>query len=372
MTREYAYREIKESKLFMDKKPPAFGVIITLITLFFLSGILILAAFATKTYVVKASGIVMSEDKAYIMNSVSSSIKAVKVIEGQEVKIGDVLIELDDFSIRLQIEQMTSSNSFISSKAMLVEKLILFVNNFTLANAESRVNPFDCVNANEAKQFGEAKQFIDFVDQQIASAEEKKDTPEYKEYTQADVDAVKDQFLSQQYTTLEQYSMQKIDYESKIKMYKDRLSEYVVRAKTSGVVHFSNILTVGTVLQAGSMLGIVSAKEEDKLYLETIVSAQDRSKIKVEDSVEIAIAGVLQNEYGVLSGKIIAIDNDSTQTEKGEVFYKVKIKAVRYELTDKKGNVVKIANGMLAECRIKYDETTWLKWAIGQIGVKFK
>lgn len=69
---------------------------------------------------------------------------------------------------------------------------------------------------------------------------------------------------------------------------------------------------------------------------------------------------------------MVSIDNDSTQTEDGQVYYRVRVLPDKTELTDKKGNTVRLTTGMIGECRIKYDETTWLKWAIEQIGVKFR
>ncbi len=63
--REYSFSELKESRILMDKKPPRFGVIITLITLFFLL-IIILAGVSNKTYVVKANSIVTSDDKTML------------------------------------------------------------------------------------------------------------------------------------------------------------------------------------------------------------------------------------------------------------------------------------------------------------------
>ena len=67
------------------------------------------------------------------------------------------------------------------------------------------------------------------------------------------------------------------------------------------------------------------------------------------------------------NGRIISIDNDVTQKDDGQAYYRVKIKSEKSELRDKHGRVVQLELGMVGECRIKYDETTYLNWMIEQI-----
>jgi multidrug efflux pump subunit AcrA (membrane-fusion protein) len=373
MPKIYTYGELKESKIIYDRKPPAFGVIITFMTLIFLIASVCWAGFSTKTYVVKASGIVASENKINIMNKVSGSIDKINVVEGDTVAKGDVLVEMNSFQTELQITQILTMVDFYSSKVELLERLVLFVNNFRLDNVESRKNPFDNNNASEIKYYSDAQMFIDYVDgQEKAAQEPPEDGDESEPFEQSDVDSVKGQFLSQHYGTLDDAKAQVVQQQGQLKMYADSLVEYKIIAEQDGIVNLSARLTVGTMIQAGALLGTISAADKSILYFDTVISATDRAKIAVGDTVEIAVSGIMQSEYGVLKGKVTEIASNSTQTENGQVFYRVKIKPDTTQLKDKKGNVVDLTTGMLAESRIKYDETTWLKWAIEQIGVKFR
>ena len=108
------------------------------------------------------------------------------------------------------------------------------------------------------------------------------------------------------------------------------------------------------------------------LYFNAVVSATERSKLSVGSQVEIAVSGAMQTEYGTLNGEIISIDNDVTQTEDGQAYYRVKIKSHSKELKDKHGHTAKLELGMIGECRIKYDETTYLNWMVEQIVGKLK
>jgi multidrug efflux pump subunit AcrA (membrane-fusion protein) len=338
-------------------------------TLIFIVAALFWAGLSIKTYVVKANGLIASENKTNIMNRVSGSIDKINVREGDSVKKGDVLIEIDGFQLELQIAQIKANVDFYSVKVDIMKRLIEFINNFVLDDEATRINPFDKNNPAEMKAYSDAQTLIDYIKNQEEAAEREEPA---REYTQAEADGLKTQFASQQYATLDEYTAQLIQQQSQLTMYQDGLSEYKIIAEQDGSVHLSAGLTVGTVLQAGSLIGNISSSDNTALYLETIVGASDRAKIVVGDTAEIALSGVMQSEYGVLNGKIMDIDSDSTQTEDGAVIYRVTIKPERTLLKDKKGNVINLSIGMLAECRIKYDETTWLKWAVEQIGIKLR
>ncbi len=370
--REYSFSELKESRILMDKKPPRFGVIIILITLFFLVLIIILAGISAKTYVVKANSIVTSDDKTYVMPSVSGEILEVFFEEGEYVNIGETLFTINSSDVILQINQVKKNKEYITLKSELISKLIKYINVYNIDDIKTTINPFDKNNATEAKEYLSALKFDNYIKSQIEDANKLVGTDLYVEFNQDSVNNLKFEFLAEPYSILEQYTMQQIDYQSRIDMYEGSLDNYIIKASNTGIVHFNSDIYVGTVLQTGSLVGSISSDDTSKLYFDTIVSSTDISKIDIGDDVEIALSGVLQSEFGILKGSVVSISTDSTQTEDGQVFYKIKVLSDQTKLEDNKGNVVNINTGMIAECRIKYDETTWLKWAIEQIGVKFR
>lgn len=363
MNKIYTFTELKESRLIYDRKPPLFGVFMTLLTLAFLIGALLWAALSTKTYVVKATALIDNENKTNVMNSVSGKIKSICVSEGQQINEDDTILILDSMETELQIAQLQAMVDLYDGKVTNTQKLIDFVNNYELKNESTQTNPFDSKNAETAKLYADAESFKSYVNQLKQQKEE-----EGEEYKQADLDSLKIQFLSQQtYSELNEHITQKAQYMSQLEMYEKSLAAYTVRALQKGVIHLSAGITEGTVIQAGTLLGNITDGDSDKLYFNAVVSATERSKLEIGSSVEIAVSGAMQTEYGTLNGKIISIDYDSTQTEDGQVFYRVKIDTDKYELTDKAGHSVKLQLGMIGECRIKYDETTYLNWMIEQI-----
>lgn len=360
MDKYYSYNELKESKLLYDRRPPAFGIIMTLLTLVFVIGALLWAAFSTKTYVIRATGLATDTNKTNVMNLVSGKVESINVSEGQAVNEGDIILVIDSYETRLQISQLESMRAFYQNKIANNQRLLAYINAFSLDDENTQINPFNENDSNEAKLFSDAE----MVKLYMATLKDREDG-----YTESDEQSLKSQILSQLglYTTLDECNLQVTQYDSQIKMYSDSLEAYSIKAKQSGQIHLTAGLTVNTVLQAGTLIGSISSNEKDKLYFELAVSATERSKLSIDSQVEIAVSGAMQTEYGTLYGRITEIDNDSTQTENGQVYYRVKAVPDNTVLYDKKGRSIQLQLGMIGECRIKYDETTYLKWMIEQI-----
>lgn len=186
MQHTYTFNELKESRLIYDRKPPAFGVIMTVLTLLFVIGALVWAGVSTKTYVVKATGLVDNESKVYIMNSVSGEIASINVDEGQTVEQGDVLFEIDSFQTELQIAQLQAMVDLYDGKIQNTQKFITFVNAYTLDDENTQKNPFSSDDATAAKSYSDAETFINYVAQQKEQAEISGGT-----YSQETLDEVK-------------------------------------------------------------------------------------------------------------------------------------------------------------------------------------
>ncbi|MBO4539487.1 MAG: biotin/lipoyl-binding protein [Clostridia bacterium] len=363
MSKIYTFNELKESKLIYDRKPPAFGVIMTLFSLIFVAVAITWAVLSPKTYVVKATGIVCDSQKINVMNTVSGRVKIVAVKEGQVVSSGDLLIELDSYQTELQIAQIESVSALYDKRIAANRELIDIINNYKLSDETTHKNPFDKDDNAIVLVYYNAEMVLNYMQNQAANGS-----------TQEEIDDFKPQLISQLslHSAIEQCVNEKVQQESQLKTYRDSLSEYSVRARQNGVVHLSEGITPGTVLTSSVIICTISSGNAEELYFNTVIGATERSKLSTGNAVEVSVSGVSQTEYGTLKGEIVSIDEDSTQTEDGQVFYRVKIEPTDMVLTDKYGNEIRIMNGMLGECRIKYDETTWFNWIIEQIVGKIK
>lgn len=375
--KEYTWSELKQSSLIYNRKSPAFGVVMVALSMFFVTLMLILAATVNKIYVVKANGIATSISKVNIMNKVSSSVDSISVQSGDTVAIGDILFVMDSTDTQAKINQVSASVTLLIGRIALVERLLDWIDlflldetgddgNITLDNSKSRLNPFDNTKLEERSMFAQAKMLIAHVKTQLDNNLAGGDSGT-KIFDQKALENIKPQFASQHYSTIDDLQGQLVQAQAQLQYLSDNLDAYIVKAELSGVVYLANGISVGTMLQAGSLLGNIQRKDSSDLIFETMLSSIDRSRVSVGSIVSTIVAGIVQQEYGTVSGVVEYIDSDVTRTEDGQVFFRIIVRPSQTYLIDKQGKKVNIVTGMLAESRITYSETTWLKWGWSKI-----
>jgi len=96
----------------------------------------------------------------------------------------------------------------------------------------------------------------------------------------------------------------------------------------------------------------------------------DIPRIEINDKVDIEVAGLIQSDYGVLSGVVKEIDSDVTINSEGKMFFKVRIAPDADYLMNRSGKKVNLSSGMNVETRIKYDQITYLEYLLDALGVK--
>ncbi|WP_297430723.1 HlyD family efflux transporter periplasmic adaptor subunit, partial [Clostridium sp.] len=172
-------------------------------------------------------------------------------------------------------------------------------------------------------------------------------------------------------TEKDQDEADKAKVEGQIDALKSSLSSYKITAETSGIVHLVAPLTTGTVIQQGNSLGSISDTSKG-IFIETLLQSSDRPMVSVGDDVSIAVIGLNQEEYGTIKGKVVSIDQDADiDSQKGTVYFNLKVKPENTFLKDRKGQKVNLALGMTTETRVDYDKITYMKYFLEQIGVKF-
>jgi hypothetical protein len=123
------------------------------------------------------------------------------------------------------------------------------------------------------------------------------------------------------------------------------------------------------VIQAVNLLGSITGKVEE-LMIETLLPSSERPRIHKGDDVAVAVAGLNQAEYGTIKGKGLSIDQDATiNSEKGNVYFKVKVKLDKTYLEHRKGEKVNRILGMVTETRVKHEKTTYMKYFMNKLGL---
>ena len=366
----YSLNEITDSKLLYDKKPPRFMYYIILVVVLLISGFLVWSTKSVKTYVVKGQGIVTTENKSNIMVKVSGEIKECYIEEGKEVKQGEPLLIFNSPDPKYQIEQVDGQIEIYNKRIELLKR--------AEKEATKWTNTFDKNNADEIKFYNKllssyAKMAEYKVDEEALKKQEYTDDQikQYKDKAEVKKNQIYYDTILDFTNARNQLEIEKEKLESQKKSISNSTDEYVLYASSSGKIHLNGDIKNGMVLQGGSQVGSI-ASTDGELIVDALVPSSDRPRIHEDDEVSLVVGGLNQAEYGTLSGKVLSIDGDATiDNQKGNVYFKVKIKLDNNYLEDKKGERVNLTLGMITETRVKYEKITYMKYFMEQIGIKF-
>lgn len=366
----YSLNEITDSNVLYNRNPPRFMNYIILIVTVLVGVTIVWANKNVKTFVVKGQGLVTSQDKTHIMVKAPGEIKEVFVEEGKEVKAGDVLFTSNSTETDLQLQQAKAQINNYTERMELVKR--------AEENATNGTNDFDPYDSLEVEYYNKLTQA--YIDRKEFNVNE--DALKEQGYEEGQIDEFaktqEDKRNAHYYKTISDFTNERKQYELEIEKLQSQVDalaknkdEYKVIAQNSGIVHLETPLTVGMVLQGGSLVGTITSNKEE-LIIESMILSIDRPRIHKGDEVQIMVGGLLQSEYGTVPGKVISIDEDATiDKEKGNAYFKVKVKPERGYLVDSKGEKVNLTVGMTTETRVKYEKVTYMKYILEQIGVKF-
>lgn len=306
------------------------------------------------------------------MSPFSGKLVTINMTEGANVEKGDVLFTIKSTDLDLQGEQLEGQKAIYEKQIEQYDKLV--------ESIKDGVNYFDALNPDDSLYYNQYEAY----NSQIAQNE--LDTSTFKAYGYTDEQIVVEMKKNQSKLTEIYYAAIKSAEESILQcqtqmgLIDAQLSavgsgqaEYEVTANATGKIHMMAEYKEGMVIQAASPIASI-ASEQDEYTIQASVSVSDVPRIHIGDKVDIAVAGLTQAVYGTISGKVIRIDSDvtNTQSEDGKSsnsFFKVNIVPDYTYLISKNGDKVNISNGMAVETRIQYDKVTYFEYVLEGLGV---
>jgi adhesin transport system membrane fusion protein len=124
----------------------------------------------------------------------------------------------------------------------------------------------------------------------------------------------------------------------------DQIDRTIVRSPINGVIQKLYINTVGGVIQPGEDL-VEIVPTDDVLWLEVKIKPSDIAFIYPGQKAVVKVSAYDFAIYGSLDGEVAHISADTTQDQKGNVFYTIHVKTKKNYLGDEK-NPLKIIPGM--------------------------
>lgn len=142
---------------------------------------------------------------------------------------------------------------------------------------------------------------------------------------------------------IQRLKLQKTELQSKItattaalKEAQTRLNQRMLRASVGGIVSTLNVKNTGEVAQAGQTIAEL-APAQTPLVLDALLPSQDAGFVKPGMPAEIKFDAFPYQDYGTISGKVIAVSPDARVDEKMGAVYKVKVSLDRaYVLHEQK------------------------------------
>jgi adhesin transport system membrane fusion protein len=140
----------------------------------------------------------------------------------------------------------------------------------------------------------------------------------------------------------------------------DTLARTTVRAPSAGIVKTVHITTIGEVVKPGSnIVDIVPIN--DALLVEARVKPSDIAFLRPGQDALVKLTAYDYSIYGGLDGRLQQIGADSITTEKGEVYYLIRVRIDGNQL--KHGDVgLPIKPGMVAQVDVKTGRKTVMKY----------
>jgi len=147
---------------------------------------------------------------------------------------------------------------------------------------------------------------------------------------------------------------------------------HVVTATKSGVLHYLQPMSVGMSLQQNQVVGEI-ATDEEGFYVDAYIQAQDRSRVTVGQSVNVAVLGINNYRFGTISGTVEFIEPGTIQNEtaKGVIsLYRATVSLTEESLSSKSGEIIDLVRSMPVEARVVYQEESYLDWLLDLLNLK--
>ena len=470
----YNKEELKDSRIFFDKQPPKYLLVLTWLLVAFLLAALIGANFVTKNYIVKAQGTIEADDKQYVTPVSSGNILKIYKQEGDKVKKGDVILSLSvgtegvqENEIQKQIDDLVEKEEIFAKYEKSLKDGMNYLKNEggeqayygkvayyleqvngektdskqlaeTIKQKQSDLQKLqkDLESIKQKNQEKYQKDLtrkqsqLDKLQTELQELEVKENSDELleendglleankqvieseietlqieiedlkgisDEQLQSELDAKKSEIkgIQQEIKDLEnqgktspasnstylqlisELGTERIQINEKIMELKSQLNVNSANSNTlsitaykDGYLHYLIPIKAGIGLQSFQPVAQISNDEEAELIVESYVPAQDISKVKLNDSVKIAISGVNQTKFGMLIGTVKEISN-GTITQQGEnnsqvVLYQVTISLQTKELKND-NEIIKAKASMPVTANIVYKHEDYFEWLLEQL-----
>lgn len=143
---------------------------------------------------------------------------------------------------------------------------------------------------------------------------------------------------------------------------KDRKTRTEIRSPVNGTIKELTVNTIGGVVKPGEDI-IQIVPKDDQLLVEARVRPSDIAFLYPTQKAMIKISAYDFSIYGGLKGEVVNISADTIEDEKGNSFYRVRLRTYESQLK-RKGEVLPIIPGMVATADILTGKKTVMQYLL--------
>lgn len=369
---------IAKAILLEEAAPPVYWQTTVKLIAYSLGAFFIWALFANLDVVATAPGQVMPIQAVKIIQHVDGGrIAEIDVVDGQEVKAGQVLMRLND--TEAGAEYLTLSAKYWGLftrverlRALLADrkadfsavpeqyKQVVAEQEFTLKTSKEQIGQLE----SEIKILGEVSSIRgDLAKEKLATRVQALDAQRNLSQAQAELLRYRKANMDDLNTSTGELAQT----EEQMTKLKDRLQRVDVVSPVDGVVQDLKFRTVGGVIPPGATLMNV-VPLDGKMHAEVRVQPTDIGFVKKGEDARLKLGTYDFMRYGTITGQVVMVSSFSSLDEKSNPYFKVIVSIPQNFVGDKEKT---IEPGMTIQADIITDRQSVLKYLLRPIYVAF-
>ncbi|BDT79214.1 HlyD family efflux transporter periplasmic adaptor subunit [Polynucleobacter yangtzensis] len=369
---------IAKAILLEEASPPIYWQTTVKLIAYSLAIFFIWALFANLDVVATAPGQVMPIQSIKIIQHVDGGrIASIDVVDGQEVKEGQVLMRLNDTEASAEYQTLSAKYWALFARverlrALLGDrkadfsevpeqyKQLVAEQEFTLKTSKEQMSQLE----SEIKILGEVSSIRgDLAKEKLATRVQALDA-------QRNLSQAKAELLRYRRTNMDDLntsSGELAQVEEQMAKLKDRLERVDIVSPVDGVVQDLKFRTVGGVIPPGATLMNV-VPIDGKMHAEVRVQPTDIGFVKKGEDARLKLGTYDFMRYGTVQGTVTMVSSYSTLDEKSNPYFKVIVSIPQNYVGDKEKT---IEPGMTVQADIITDRQSVLKYLLRPIYVAF-
>lgn len=369
---------IAKAILLEEAAPPVYWQTTVKLIAYSLGAFFIWALFANLDVVATAPGQVMPVQAVKIIQHVDGGrIAEIEVVDGQEVKEGQVLMRLNDTEAGAEYQTLSAKYWGLFTRverlrALLGDrkadfssvpeqyKQVVAEQEFTLKTSKEQIGQLEA----EIKILGEVSSIRgDLAKEKLATRVQALDAQRNLSQAQAELLRYRKASMDDLNTSTGELAQT----EEQMTKLKDRLERVDIVSPVDGVVQDLKFRTVGGVIPPGATLMNV-VPLDGKMHAEVRVQPTDIGFVKKGEDARLKLGTYDFMRYGTITGKVVMVSSFSTLDEKSNPYFKVIVSIPQNFVGDKEKT---IEPGMTIQADIITDRQSVLKYLLRPIYVAF-